>query len=117
VSIAAALLRSAGRGVVAGDFNPVLPADDTLVQDNGLVDPWVELHPSDPGFTWGVDGKEPFPPNRMDRIAVVGLRMQEVEVLSPGNIIKGDHVGELDDRAVAWSDHSGLRCSFKVVEL
>jgi tyrosyl-DNA phosphodiesterase 2 len=117
LSITAGLLRSAGRGMVAGDFNPVLPADDTLVQDNGLVDPWVELHPSDPGFTWGVDGKEPFPPNRMDRIAVVGLRVQEVEVLSPGSIIKGDHVGELGDKVVAWSDHSGPRCSFKLVGL
>lgn len=115
VSIAAALLHSAGRGIVAGDFNPVLPGDDTLVQDSGLVDAWAELHPADPGFTWGVDGKEPFPPNRMEKIAVFGLRAQEVEVLSLDNIIRRDHVGEVDDEAVAWSDHSGLKCSFKLV--
>jgi tyrosyl-DNA phosphodiesterase 2 len=108
VSIAAALLRSAGRGVVAGDFNPVLPADDTLVQDNGLIDAWVELHPEDSGFTWGVDGKEPFPPNRMDKVAVLGLRVQHVKILSPGYIPRAKDVGELnDDDMVAWSDHSG----------
>jgi tyrosyl-DNA phosphodiesterase 2 len=118
VYIVAALLRSAGRGVVAGDFNPVLPADDTLIQDNGLVDAWVELHQVDPGFTWGVDGKEPFPPNRMDKVAAVGLRMQHIEILSPGYISKTNHVGELkDDAMVAWSDHSGLSCSFRLLGL
>ncbi|KAK3295054.1 Endonuclease/exonuclease/phosphatase [Chaetomium fimeti] len=117
VSVIAALLRSAGRGIVAGDFNPVLPADSTLVEDNGLVDAWVELHPGNPGFTWGVDGKEPFPPNRMDKVAVAGLRAQDVGILSPGNIIREDHVGEPADRVVAWSDHSGLKCTFKLVEL
>ncbi|KAK4151443.1 hypothetical protein C8A00DRAFT_17134 [Chaetomidium leptoderma] len=117
VSTVAALLRSAGRGVVAGDFNPVLPADDTLVRDNGLADAWVELRSGDdPGFTWGVDGKEPFPPTRMDKVAVVGLRVQDVEILSPGHIqCRTDRVGELDgDEMVAWSDHSGLKCSFKL---
>ena len=118
VSTVASLLRSAGRGVVAGDFNPVLPADDALIQENGLVDAWAELRPGDPGFTWGADGKEPFPPNRMDKVAAVGLRIQHVEILRPGSISKTGRVGELtDDDAVAWSDHSGLRCSFKLVGL
>ncbi|KAK4237697.1 Endonuclease/exonuclease/phosphatase [Achaetomium macrosporum] len=116
ISIAAALLRSAGRGVVAGDFNPVLPADDSLVQENGLVDAWVELRPSDPGFTWGADGKEPFPPKRMDKIASLGLRVQHIEVLMPGCISKSDSGGQAnDDDRIAWSDHAGLRCSFKMV--
>jgi tyrosyl-DNA phosphodiesterase 2 len=103
---------------VAGDFNPVLPADETVVRDNGLVDAWAELRPEDPGFTWGVDGKEPFPPNRMDKVAAVGLRVQDIEILSPGSILKTSPTGEQPDgdNALAWSDHSGLRCSFKLVE-
>jgi tyrosyl-DNA phosphodiesterase 2 len=118
VAMVAALLRSAGRGVVAGDFNPVLPADDTLAQENGLLDAWVELRPSDTGFTWGIDGKEPFPPNRMDKVATVGLRVQSVEILSPGNIANTHKAGERHtDNVVAWSDHSGLKCSFKLVEV
>lgn len=96
VSIAAALLRSAGRGVVAGDFNSVLPSDETLVQDNGLVDSWVAIRPGEPGFTWGVDGKEPFPPNRMDKICTVGLKVQAVEILSPGYVDETNQAGEPD---------------------
>lgn len=116
VSIAASLLHSAGRGVVAGDFNPVLPSDNTLVQDNGLMDAWLELHPQDPGFTWGVDGKQPFPPNRMDKVATVGLKVQAMEILSPGCIKEAGNTGDLDDNdAVAWSDHSGLRCSSMLI--
>ncbi|KAH6617334.1 Endonuclease/exonuclease/phosphatase [Chaetomium tenue] len=115
VSIIAALLRSAGRGLVAGDFNPVLPAGSTLVQDNGLVDSWAELHPDDPGFTWGVDVQELFPPNRMDKVAVVGLRAEDMEILPPGNILRGEQGGNSGED-VAWSDHSGLRCAFKLEE-
>lgn len=119
VSIIAALLRSAARGVVAGDFNPVLPTDGGLVEENGLMDAWVELHPDDPGFTWGVDGKEPFPPNRMDKVAMVGLTVEDVEVLSPGYISAapgrpGDNGG---DEMVPCSDHSGLRCSFRLDDI
>jgi tyrosyl-DNA phosphodiesterase 2 len=116
VAATAALLRSAGRGVVAGDFNPVLPADDALVQENGLVDAWAKLHPSDPGFTWGADGKEPFPPNRMDKVASLGVKMQHMAILTPGYIRKKDR-GEGTDGGdvVAWSDHAGLHCSFKLV--
>ncbi|KAK4103834.1 hypothetical protein N658DRAFT_483938 [Parathielavia hyrcaniae] len=122
VAAAAALLRSAGRGVVAGDFNPVLPADETLVRGNGLVDAWAELRPGEPGYTWGADGKEPFPPNRMDKAAAVGLQWQDVEVLSPGYIScwadpVGEGNGDDQDQVVPWSDHSGLKCSFKLAGL
>lgn len=117
VAMVAALLRSACRGVVAGDFNPVLPADDTLIQNNGLVDAWAELRPGDPGFTWGADGREPFPPNRMDKVATVGLRVQNLEILTPGSIASPDHAGQpKHDNMLAWSDHSGLQCSFTLVE-
>ncbi|KAK3897273.1 hypothetical protein C8A05DRAFT_39185, partial [Staphylotrichum tortipilum] len=81
VAAAAGLLRSAERGVVAGDFNPVLPSDGGLLRENGLVDAWEELKNEEEGFTWGVDGTEPFPPCRMDKVGVVGLRVGGIEVL------------------------------------
>lgn len=133
VSSIAALIRSAGRGIVAGDFNPVLPTDDTLVPDNGLVDAWAELHPDDPGFTWGLDRKEPFPPNRMDKVAMVGLSVENIEVLSPGYISRTAAAGGVlasgstqklgalgnekergNEEMVSCSDHLGLRCSFNL---
>jgi len=122
ISIVADLLRSAGRGLIAGDFNPVLPEDDALIRDNGLVDGWVELHPEEPGFTWGNDGKQPFPPSRLDKIAVVGVELQSIEILDPGSIARSspdaaqthgkEHAVE---ESIPWSDHCGLRCSFKLV--
>lgn len=106
VSIVAGLLRSAGRGIIAGDFNPVLPSDNALLQENGLTDAWVELRPGEPGITCGMDGKEPFPPNRMDKVAALGVRVRDIDILLPGHIGGG---------MLAWSDHSGLRCSFTLV--
>jgi tyrosyl-DNA phosphodiesterase 2 len=133
VAVAAGLVRSAGRGVVAGDFNPVLAGDGGLVEENGLVDAWVEMHPGEDGFTWGVDGEEPFPPSRMDKVAVVGLRVERVEVLAPGWVSRAAAVrgvvvaaragdvaapgyggGDAGDEMVPWSDHAGLRCSFRL---
>lgn len=131
VAVAAGLVHSAGRGVVAGDFNPVLPAavDGGLVEENGLVDAWVALYPGEPGFTWGVGGEEPFPPCRMDKVAVVGLRVEGVEVLAPGCVSSaaaargvvavvgtGDlaALGYEGDEMVPWSDHAGVRCWFRL---
>ncbi|KAJ4259656.1 hypothetical protein NW762_007586 [Fusarium torreyae] len=108
LSTVAGLLREAGQGLVAGDFNPVLPEDDSLVQGNGLVDAWVELHNSQPGFTWGVDGKQKFPAGRLDKVAMLGLRPVNIEVLHPDTVF-----GE-DGRTVPWSDHSGLKCTFNL---
>ena len=129
ISIIASFLRSAGHGVVAGDFNPVLVEDETLIQDNGLADAWVELHHGEPGFTWGIDGKQPFPPNRLDKIATAGLKVQDIEVRHPGFITKPGTAERLlstektpspeqeqdVDELLPWSDHSGLKCSFKGV--
>jgi tyrosyl-DNA phosphodiesterase 2 len=109
--------------VVAGDFNPVLAGDGGLVEENGLVDAWVEMHPGEPGFTWGTGGEEPFPPCRMDKVAVVGVRVEGVEVLASGWVSRaaaGRGVvavvpcegGDAGDEMVPWSDHAGLRCSF-----
>ncbi|KAH6630501.1 Endonuclease/exonuclease/phosphatase [Chaetomium sp. MPI-SDFR-AT-0129] len=118
IAIAAELLRAAGgRGLVAGDFNPVLPSDAGLVEENGLRDAWTELHPGQSGFTWGVDGTEPFPPNRMDKVVTVGVEVRGIEVLTMGVVDRdsgtGGDGGEGSGR-VAWSDHSGLRCSLSL---
>ena len=117
LAIITSYLRAAGHGLVAGDFNLVLPEDDALVGKNCLVDAWAELHPEDDGFTWGVDGHAPFPPSRLDRVAMVGLKTSDIQILPPGKI---EQTGALkpeennqDDQglAVKWSDHSGLVCS------
>lgn len=110
LSITAEMLREAAKGLIAGDFNPVLPEDNTLVAENGLVDAWTKVHDSEPGFTWGVDGKQAFPPGRLDKIAMLGLQPHEIEVMHPG-LIKKDEFGV---GQVPWSDHSGLRCTFEV---
>jgi tyrosyl-DNA phosphodiesterase 2 len=128
IQIIASLLRSANRGLVAGDFNPVLPEDDTLIQKNHLVDAWAALQPDESGFTWGVDGKQPFPPNRMDKVAMLGLKAESIEVMHPGSVTNSKvqvklSAGEKSssknrhddsDELVPWSDHSGLKCSFRL---
>lgn len=128
ISIAASLLNSAGRGIVAGDFNPVLPEDETLVTESGLHDAWLSTNDSEPGFTWGISGKESFPPARLDKIAMVGLLTQEVTLMHPVTIANPatasqcldqtagkDQKGHGEARLLPWSDHSGLRCLFKPI--
>lgn len=120
MSIAASYLRSVGHGVVAGDFNPVLPEDETLVRDNNLIDAWTELHPNEEGLTWGLDSDEPFPPRRMDKVALVGLKACDIHVIRPGTCatnVSGKQVGLEQEEfkrsdQVPWSDHSGLVCGF-----
>ncbi|KAH7311569.1 Endonuclease/exonuclease/phosphatase [Stachybotrys elegans] len=125
VTVASAL-REAGRGVVAGDFNPVLPEDETLVEDNGLVDAWTEKCGSMRGHTWrdtsasGEEGR--CASRRMDKVAVTGLDVEAIEVLPPG-VISTHPMGWgpcLDERGVVnggrqsvtpLSDHSGLLCT------
>ncbi|KAK2734448.1 hypothetical protein FQN57_001683 [Myotisia sp. PD_48] len=124
LSTAASFLHATGRGLVAGDFNPVLPEDDGLINTNGLTDAWVELRSGEPGFTWGVDGEQPFPPNRLDRIAITGLRAHDIRVIPPGscsvdrNIYEYTIVPPSTDPSpnsksnpnilFQWSDHSGV---------
>ncbi|KAL1970091.1 hypothetical protein VTN77DRAFT_6496 [Rasamsonia byssochlamydoides] len=134
LSIIASYLRAAGRGLVAGDFNPVLPEDDTLVSANRLVDAWTELHPNEAGFTWGFDGNQPFPPIRLDKVAMVRLKAYDIQVIPPGTcmgtgtsgqereqqvgapLLKQEQEQRHDhDSPLRWSDHSGLMCSFALV--
>lgn len=124
LSIIASYLRAAGRGLVAGDFNPVLPEDDALIGTNELKDVWADLRPEEDGFTWGADRVQRFPANRLDKVAMVGLRGHDIEVMRPGRCAmssQGERQGMLgdgeegdDDSMVWWSDHSGLLCSFGV---
>lgn len=127
VAIAASLLRTAGvgRGLIAGDWNPVSKQDLTLVQENNLVDAWEKLRPGEDGFTWGLDGKgAPFPPGRLDKVAMLGLEPVDIsvvhpEVLSEAATDGGSSTGETDadgegEAEVPWSDHSGLLCSFRL---
>ncbi|GKZ73572.1 hypothetical protein AnigIFM50267_010502 [Aspergillus niger] len=118
LAIVANSLRCAGHGFVAGDFNPVLPEDDSLVAANGLVDVWNELHPDEPGFTWGLDDREPFPPGRLDKVAVLGLKGQEMDILRPGALESAGQglLGRQLDTPVPWSDHSGLKCCLRLAE-
>ncbi|KAK0372505.1 hypothetical protein CLIM01_10128 [Colletotrichum limetticola] len=102
------LLHDVGHGLVAGDFNPVTPhIDASLVEDNGLLDAWKELKGEETGYTWGVNGTERFPANRMDKVAMVGLRPLHIEVLHPKQVLLPG-----EDGSVPWSDHSGLKCTF-----
>ncbi|CAI4219108.1 unnamed protein product [Parascedosporium putredinis] len=129
IQTVAAYLQNAGHGLVAGDFNPVLDEDATLVADNGLVDAWLELRSNEPGFTWGIDGKQRFPPGRLDKVATLGLEPVSIEVmepsvlsysalaLDPGEPLDGaEPVGYDDDfrGGVPWSDHCGLKCVVRV---
>jgi tyrosyl-DNA phosphodiesterase 2 len=120
LEIVASYLRSADAGLAAGDFNPVLPEDEELVEKNDLVDAWEVLRPGEPGFTWGHKSKQRYPPKRMDKIAMLNLDAKEIDVLDPGYVsyeaAEKGHVVMLFSRrskdALPCSDHSGLVCSF-----
>ncbi|KAJ5164304.1 Endonuclease/exonuclease/phosphatase [Penicillium coprophilum] len=124
LSIVSSFLRSAGRGLVAGDFNPVLEEDAVLIESNGLTDAWIALRAEEPGYTWGADGKQRFPPNRMDRVALLGLKARGIEILEAQRVGESDEEQnpqtdtntpesqETQSTVTLWSDHHGLLCSF-----
>jgi tyrosyl-DNA phosphodiesterase 2 len=112
LSICASYLGAAGRGVIAGDFNSVLPEDDDLIRTNDLVDAWVHLHPNDPGHTWGVCGEQFFPPNRLDKVALFNLTPSGMGILQTSQL-GGDETTVDLIKSVAkahFSDHLGLWC-------
>ena len=115
ISVVSSFLRVAGHGLVAGDFNPVLDEDANLLERKGLTDIWESLRSQDTGYTWGEDGEQPFPPNRLDKVAILGLTPFSIEILKPRRL------GDLDESKlqwaghgedVPWSDHHALLCSF-----
>jgi len=111
MEILANVLREPG-GIIAGDFDAISPEDDALVEENGLVDAWVALHgradhPDGPvGATWGVGVglKGGLKAGRLDKVAMLGLKPDEIKVLQPG-LIEPDR---------PWSDHCGLCCTFTI---
>jgi len=103
-------------GIIAGDFNAICPEDDGLVDKNELADAWVALHGgSDPdGATWGfgVVRRGRLGPGRLDKVAMMGLKAEEIQVLRPGHI-EVTSPGE-EPVEIPWSDHCGLRCTFTI---
>ncbi|KAJ5720113.1 endonuclease/exonuclease/phosphatase family protein [Penicillium malachiteum] len=104
ISIVSSLLRSAGQGLIAGDFNPVLDEDVDLLEKNDLVDAWTSLRPGESGFTWGLDGEQPFPPIRLDKVGTIGLRAHRINTLEPKRLEGPQH----SEGCRLWSDHHGL---------
>jgi tyrosyl-DNA phosphodiesterase 2 len=108
-----------GGGILAGDFNAINPEDDGLIDKNELVDAWVALHGRDrradpDGATWGVgvERRGGLGPGRLDKVAMMGLKAKEMEVLRPGHI-EVPRPGEKPVE-IPWSDHCGLRCTFTI---
>jgi tyrosyl-DNA phosphodiesterase 2 len=81
ISIGASYLSAAGRGIIAGDFNPVFPEDDDPVRANNLTDAWAHLHPYDTGHTWGVYGEQSFLLNWLDKVALLNLTTSGMGIL------------------------------------
>jgi tyrosyl-DNA phosphodiesterase 2 len=110
VQVLAGLLREprSSGGIIAGDFNPILPEDHRLIDKHELLDAWVALHGSTTpdGATWGVGVglKGGLKAGRLDKVVMLGLKPDEIEVLQPG-LIEADR---------PWSDHCGLRCTFTI---
>ncbi|PVI05023.1 hypothetical protein DM02DRAFT_517722 [Periconia macrospinosa] len=121
LSLAASYLSAAGRGLIAGDFNTVLPEDETLISANKLIDGWAHLYPDDSGFTWGVYGTSPFPPNRFDRMAFWNVNPSTMTILKTHEVnghdkMASEGAAEGLDMKVHFSDHCGLLCKVEWAE-
>jgi tyrosyl-DNA phosphodiesterase 2 len=119
VSIVASYLHAAGRGLIAGDFNSVLPEDYGLISENLLLDSWLALHPWQPGCTWGGKGDKSFPPARLDKVAMLNLFPSRLDLLrATQKTVRQE--GEPDASKVngaehferPFSSHFGLACTF-----
>ncbi|KAK7061436.1 Endonuclease/exonuclease/phosphatase [Favolaschia claudopus] len=100
-------------GFVAGDMNAISEADNALPEQYGLTDAWKEEHftPTDivdssgtgeiEGHTWGYQPPAQFPPDRLDKILVVG-KLAAVDVQRVGVGLK------VKDTDTWVSDHYGL---------
>ncbi|EDU46309.1 conserved hypothetical protein [Pyrenophora tritici-repentis Pt-1C-BFP] len=104
----------AGRGIIAGDFNPVPPEDDDLVRANDLTDAWTQLHPNSPGHTWGVYGEQSFPSNRFDKVALFNLSPSGMGILQTSELRFCSEKTSVDATEsipkAHFSDHLGLWC-------
>ena len=115
----AVVLREPGcsGGIIAGDFNAISPEDNGLVKKNKLVDAWVALHGrADPdGAMWGVgvEQRDGLGLGRLDKVAMMDSKAEEMEVLRPGPI-EVPRPGDSKPVEIPWSDHCGLRCTFTI---
>lgn len=126
LQIVSSYLSAVGHGLVAGDFNPVLPEDDALVNGSHLVTHGLSCIQMKTALLGGIDGDVPFPPNRMDKVAMLGLEACDIQVIPPGTCMdtstSGRDAGEgtierLEQEqysSLRWSDHSGLLCLFEL---
>ncbi|HEU5453711.1 MAG TPA: endonuclease/exonuclease/phosphatase family protein [Terriglobales bacterium] len=99
--------------IIAGDFNsnasnpddPSYQAYQAITALGGFSDAWLEVHPTLPGYTWGVDGILPNPDytrtQRIDLILTRGL----AKVLTAAVVGGAPH-----DRVDGYwpSDHAGV---------
>ncbi|ETW84996.1 hypothetical protein HETIRDRAFT_309128, partial [Heterobasidion irregulare TC 32-1] len=103
-------------GLIEGDFNAISPKDHALLDKNGLVDAWVALHGEKglDGATWGTDVErhDRLGSKRLDKVAMLGIEANDMEILRPGLIKVPKPGGDAD--YIPCSDHHGLRLSFIV---
>jgi tyrosyl-DNA phosphodiesterase 2 len=104
---------SCSGGIIAGVFNSTFRGDHEVVEKNGLVDAWPALHGTSSldGATWnvGVTQRNGAGSHRLDKIAMLGVKAEEMELLIPGCIeVPRDGEGPVE---IPWSDHRGLRCT------
>lgn len=101
-------------GVIVGDFNAVTDEDNKLIEENELEDAWLALHgntdPDAPTWSVGRRREAEFKPRRLDKVAMVGLTAETMEIMHSGFIDVPKPGGTSDQ--IEWSDHSGLRCRF-----
>lgn len=110
------LLREEGvsGGVVGGDMNMILPADQDIHDVAGLQDACKD--PS--AVTWGYQPPSRYPPGRLDRIFHLerGLVVEPVQVIGKGLKTKRgqwatDHYGLMTTIKLAPSTHDGCTCT------
>lgn len=99
--------------VIAGDFNsnasdpddPSYQAHQAITALGGFSDAWQEVHPTLPGYTWGVDGILPNPDyTRTERIDLIFTR-GSAKVLT-ATVVGGAPQDRVDGY---WpSDHAGV---------
>lgn len=118
MEVLASALREPGcsGGIIAGDFNAISPADDELIDKHELIDAWVALNgrTGPGGSTWGdgVERQDRSKVRRLDKISMLHLNPEELEVLQPG-LIEVPRPGNAPLNR-PWSDHCGLRCTVTI---
>jgi tyrosyl-DNA phosphodiesterase 2 len=93
-------------GVIVGDFNALTNKDDKLIEENRVEDAWLVLYgdTDTDAPTWSVGRRREaeFEPRRLDKVAMVGLTAETMEIMHPG-FIDMPKPGETSDQ-IEWSD-------------